>query len=122
MPTSRIFASPDGARRDVDLIRTLFTAGHRVLELPPLGLVGGDLRAFVFHEWRTSERRADLQRELADAVASTPSGPSDDAVQRALATWSARQRTDGAGAIVSAGEALLNGFVDRFYLSLLASD
>ncbi len=116
------FASPDGARRDVDLIRTLFTTGHAVLELPPLGLVVGDLRAFVFHEWRTPERRADLQRELAEAVASSPSGPSDDAVRHTLASWSAPQRTDGAGMIVSAGEALLNGFVDRFYLAMLAPD
>jgi hypothetical protein len=116
------FASPDAARRDVDLIRTLFTDGQRVLELPPLGLVGGDLRAFVFHEWRTSERRADLQRELAEAVASSPSGPSDEAVERALADWSAPQRPKAAGTIVSAGEALLNGFVDRFYLAMLAPD
>jgi hypothetical protein len=114
------FATTYGAKRDVELVRRLFTTGQPVLELPPLGLVSGHLRSFVFHEWRSSERRADLQRDLSDAVASSSSGPDDDAVRRAVRRWSAPPQPGVDGVTVSAGEALLNGFVDGFYLDLLA--
>ncbi|WP_126639069.1 hypothetical protein [Embleya hyalina] len=115
------FAGPDEVLRDIALIRRLYAVGHRGLQLPPLGQVGGILGDFIFHLWRTSDQRRRLRCELDQAVA-LERHADRETVLNAATSGQYILDAEASGFTVSAGPHPLNSFMEQFYLDILRGE
>jgi hypothetical protein len=110
------FARAEHAIRDLDAIRDLFTLGHPVLGLPPLGDVDDDDELdLAFHLWRSADERRQVQGAFRDAVKRGSRVDPDD-VLSAATTDGLVFEPSGAGFLVATDATWFNSFLDPFYL------
>lgn len=112
------FAQSEEMLRDVSLMRRLWSVGHPVLQLPPLGEVEGDAADFLFHLWRNPDERHRLQRAFGASVGTRREVQKEDVMRVGTAGDFILDPIDS-GFMVSSGRFPLNSFLDRFYLHIL---
>jgi hypothetical protein len=112
------YRSPDALLADLRFLETVWRKGLPGHQLPPLASLE-DAHSIAFHWWRDDSQRRRLWLALQQGVERAASVTTDQ-VTALLASGRFDSLTKGDGFAVLEYPHLLNGFVDRFFLDLLA--